>query len=136
MEDMDRLAPIVRFKAGREDAAARQLAEALQAKRDQELLVERERRRLNTARPHLHSAALASLMDLADSRSRAALQTAEEQLAVVESTVADVRDTHRQASMERQVLERVRDRRRVEHGGELARKERRAFDAIAARRYH
>jgi flagellar export protein FliJ len=76
------------------------------------------------------------LMDLADSRSRAALRTAEEQLAVVESTVADVRDTHRQASMERQVLERVRDRRRLEHGSELARQERRSFDAIAARRYH
>jgi flagellar export protein FliJ len=137
MEVTDRLAPIVSFKASREDAAARELAEALQAKVDQEALVENERKRVAAARPkNLHNAALATLVDIADDRKRDELRAAEEKLAVVDSVVADVRDTHRQASLERQVLERVRHRRRLEHGTELARKERRSFDVIAARRYH
>ena len=137
MEVTDRLAPIVRFKASREDEAARELAEALQAKVDQEALVESERRCLEAARPHLqNNAALATLVDLVDDRRRDELRAAEEKLAVVESVVDDVRDSHRRASMERQVLDRVRHRRRIEHGTELARKERRSFDVIAARRYH
>lgn len=132
---MDRLGPIVRFKAGRENTAAQQLAAALLAQRAQEIVVERERERQNAARPDLQSAALVALMDLADSRSRVSLKTALAELEVVERAVADVSDSHRQASMERQVLERVRDRRLQEHNGEVARKERRSFDAIAARRY-
>lgn len=132
---MDRLAPIVRFKAAREDAAARQLGLAQQAKREQEAVVEAARLQLEGARPEFDNAALASLVDLAESRGRAALSTAVEQLAVVERIVADVRDSHRRASMERQVLERLRARRLEEAESEQARAERRSFDAIAARRH-
>lgn len=130
---MDRLTPVVDFKAARESHAARQLRDAHDIERRQREEVENHRRALAADRPLADDAALCMLGDLADARTRDHLVAAEQTLASTEQRVSALRDEHLQALVEHRALVRLQERRREEARVIAARREQRSQDEFASR---